>query len=45
MLSLLVPCADMANHSNAPNATYRLDPRDGCFRLVAARVRAAGARR
>ena len=44
-LSLVVPCADMANHSNAPNAAYRLDPRDGCFRLVAARVRLAGAGR
>ena len=38
-LSLVVPCADMANHSMAPNAGYRLDADAGCFELIAARVR------
>lgn len=38
-LSLVVPCADMANHSDAPNAEYRLDADAGCFQLFATRVR------
>lgn len=35
--TLLVPCADMANHDDEPNATWDLD--EGVFRLVARRVR------
>ncbi|KAI8471285.1 MAG: hypothetical protein J3K34DRAFT_392961 [Monoraphidium minutum] len=41
-VSLVVPCADMANHSCSPNAAYQLDDDAGCFRLVAARDVAAG---
>lgn len=37
-MSLLVPCADMANHSNRPNAGYRLDADAGCFRLATLQV-------
>jgi hypothetical protein len=35
----VVPCADMANHSSAPNASYRLDADSGSFQLIANRVR------
>ncbi|GBF96048.1 hypothetical protein Rsub_08863 [Raphidocelis subcapitata] len=41
-LSLVVPCADLANHDSSPNAGYRLDADAGAFLLVATRDVAAG---
>lgn len=41
-ISLVVPCADMANHSTSPNASYRLNTEIGCFQLIAERDVAAG---
>jgi hypothetical protein len=42
LLSLMVPLADMANHSNDPNAGYKLDPGSQTFRLFTTKVGAAG---
>jgi len=41
-LSLVVPCADMANHSMQPNAGYQLNAESGCFQLIAVKVWARG---
>jgi hypothetical protein len=41
-VSLMVPCCDMANHSRAPNAAYRYDPRAERFALTALRDISAG---
>lgn len=38
LLSLMVPLADMANHSNEPNAGYRLDPGTGTFSVTSTKV-------
>jgi hypothetical protein len=41
LLSLMVPLADMANHSNepnGPNAGYRLDPGAGTFSVTSTKV-------
>lgn len=39
LLSLMVPLADMANHSpDEPNATYRLDPGTGTFSVTSTKV-------
>jgi hypothetical protein len=37
-LSLVVPLADLANHSNSPNAAYRLDANSGTFSLTSTQV-------
>jgi hypothetical protein len=37
-LSLMVPCADMANHSNAPNAAFGMEPDLATFSLRAKQV-------
>ena len=39
VVSMVVPCADMANHLNDPNAAYVYNPRTDCFELVSLRVR------
>eukprot|EP00878_Enallax_costatus_P035849 GHUV01040088.1.p1 GENE.GHUV01040088.1~~GHUV01040088.1.p1 ORF type:complete len:486 (+),score=115.66 GHUV01040088.1:144-1601(+) len=41
-VSLLVPCADMANHSMTPNAGYRLDPETQTFNITTTEAVAAG---
>lgn len=38
-VSLMVPCADMANHVLAPNAAYQFVPEADAFQLTALRVR------
>jgi len=38
LLSLMVPLADMANHSNTPNAGYRLDSASQTFSIVSTQV-------
>jgi hypothetical protein len=38
-LSLMVPCADMANHSMQPNAAYMLEPDSQTFSITATEVR------
>jgi hypothetical protein len=38
LLSLMVPLADIANHSNDPNAAYRLDPGAGTFSVTSTKV-------
>jgi hypothetical protein len=38
LLSLMVPCCDMANHSMTPNATYRLDPASSTFQIMLTQV-------
>ena len=40
-VSLMVPCADMANHSMTPNAGYRLDPETQTFNIATTQVRLA----
>lgn len=40
VVSLVVPCADMANHQNAPNAAYAFSTQRDCFELTALRVSA-----
>lgn len=42
LLSLMVPLADMANHSNQPNAGYRLDPSSQTFSLCSTQVKHRG---
>lgn len=42
LLSLMVPLADMANHSNTPNAGYRLDSASQTFSIVSTQVIPAG---
>lgn len=37
-VSLMVPCADMANHVMSPNAGYAFDASVDAFRLTALRV-------
>jgi hypothetical protein len=39
---MVVPCADMANHSGLPNAGYQLDTGSGLFQLVALQVTPGG---
>lgn len=39
-VSLVVPCADMANHVLRPNASYAFSPEEDAFVLRALRVRA-----
>ena len=39
VVSMVVPCADMANHLNDPNAAYVYNPRTDCFELVSLRLR------
>lgn len=38
LLSLMVPLADMANHSNTPNAGYKLDSASQTFSIVSTQV-------
>lgn len=38
LLSLMVPLADMANHSNEPNAAYRLHPSTQTFAVTSTKV-------
>jgi hypothetical protein len=38
-LSLMVPCADMANHGMQPNAAYRLEPDSQTFTITTTEVR------
>jgi hypothetical protein len=38
LLSLMVPLADMANHSNEPNAAYRLHPSTQTFTVTSTKV-------
>jgi hypothetical protein len=38
VLSLLVPCADMANHSDAPNTAFGMEPDLATFNLRARQV-------
>lgn len=42
LLSLMVPLADMANHSIEPNAGYRLDPGAGTFSVTSTKAIPAG---
>lgn len=42
-VSLVVPCADMANHVLSPNAGYRFVPEADAFQLHALQVSRAGA--
>eukprot|EP00775_Hariotina_reticulata_P003651 gene3651-3912_t len=42
LLSLMVPCCDMANHSMDPNATYKLDPASNTFQITLTQDVAAG---
>ncbi|GAB4817745.1 hypothetical protein N2152v2_004791 [Parachlorella kessleri] len=42
VVSMVVPCADMANHLNDPNAAYVFNPRTDCFELVSLRDIAQG---
>lgn len=39
---MLVPCADMVDHSPYPNAAYKFDPGADAFQLYALRGLAAG---
>lgn len=38
LLSLMVPLADMANHSTQPNAAYRLHPSTQTFTVTSTKV-------
>jgi hypothetical protein len=39
LLSLMVPLADMANHSNEPNAGFKLNPGTQTFSIISTKVR------
>jgi hypothetical protein len=39
LLSLMVPLADMANHSNTPNAGFKLNPGTQTFSIISTKVR------
>lgn len=39
VVSLVVPCADMANHQNIPNAAYAYSAARDAFELTALQVR------
>lgn len=45
VLSVLGPCADMANHAQQPNAAFWFSPRAAAFQLLALEVSPAGCRR
>lgn len=42
LLSLMVPLADMANHSNNPNAGFKLNPGTQTFSIISTQVRVTG---